>query len=373
MATIVCAYSGLAIKVEHFPMTLQERECSHPIFLLPQHKLLSYASKWSTGQLTPIDSYLLFLALLNSSELIEWRTSAHYRVGQMDAKVAANMEALIRIIGKVNLIKHPKFALPSFAITKDTCTLENVHYWIQAWHEAFLDFMKGYKEQTEQEKIVRREYALERMIRATDLKQSKKYAGALANWAELAGNFPTFAILHPIKKNPLTLAEYWKEIIVACIREEKIFQYPTKDVAELIEHCEDNIPHGSISAAALMDLIRTGRDSQSSYLCLAEFDLDAIREGRVAKEDIVETTNKLAIIQKAPMHEPARHEYSSDLEFTKAKLGWKMKQRYGDASELSMVTRERIATPTIPSVEEQVAEELNNYIEPEIDSELEDY
>lgn len=336
MATVICAYSGLTYKCEHFPVTINNREEAHPIFILPQHRLLAYTSKWSAGELTTTDSYLLFLALMNSTSLIEWRTSVAYRKGITDALVASNMEALIRIIGKINLINHPKFVLPSFAITRDTCTLDNVQYWIEAWHDSFMEFMRGYREQTEQEKIMRREYALERMIKSTQLKNAIKYSKALAEWAALVGQFPTFAILHPLNKNPVGIDEYWKEIIIACIREEKIFQYPSDDVDELITHCEDHIPHGSISAASLMDLLRTGKKSQSSYMCLNEFDVLAYKNGTLRSEDVVETTNKIALIQSAPQAAPIRTDYASEIEFVRAKMKWKMKQKYGDMSAIHL-------------------------------------
>lgn len=333
MATVTCAYSGIVFKCDHFPMSLTGSEAAHPVFLLPQHKLLAYSSKWSAGDLTTTDSYLLFLALMNSTSLIEWRHAAHHHKGT-DSLVAANMESLIRIIGKINLIHHPKFVLPSFAVTRDTCTLDNIRYWVEAWHDSFMEFMRGYKEQTEQERITRREYALERMIKSTQLKNAKKYSIALANWAELAGQFPSFTLLHPLTKNPVTLAEYWKEIITACIREEKIFQYPAADVEELITHCEEHIPHGSISAASLMDLLRAGKRSQSSYLCLSDFDIVAFKNGTLSSEDVVETTNKLVMIQNAPMNPPVRTDYSSEIEFIRAKARYRMKQQYGAVGEV---------------------------------------
>ena len=338
MATITCAYSGITFKCEHFPMILNNSEAAHPVFLLEQHKLLAYAAKWSAGELTNTDSYLLFLALMNSTSLIEWRHHAIYRNGLTDALVAANMEALLRIIGKINIIHHPKFVLPSFAVTRDTCTLENVQHWIEAWHDAFMDFMKGYKEQTEQERIMRREYALERMIKSTQLKNAQKYAIALANWAELAGKFPVFTMIHPISHAPIALNDYWKEIITACIREEKIFQYPSTDVDELITHCEDHIPHGSISAASLMDLLRAGKKSQSSYLCLNDLDIAAFKNGTLASEDVVETTNKIAMIQNAPLEEPKRTDYKSEIEFVRAKARYRMRKQYGDVTIADLPT-----------------------------------
>jgi hypothetical protein len=196
--------------------------------------------------------------------------------------------------------------------------------------------MRGYKEATEQERITRREYALERMIKTTQIKNATKYAKVLSAWAELAGNFPTFAMIHPLTRNPVQLNTYWSEIIQACIREEKIFQYPTTDVEELITHCEENIPHGSISAASLMDLLRAGRSSQSSYLCLSDLDVAAYRNGTLKTEDVVETTNKIAMIQSAPEHAPVRTDYASEIEFVRAKMKYRMKTKYGTIDTVAL-------------------------------------
>lgn len=318
---IQCTKSGLLLSVSYFPGTVQS---THPIFSMEQHKLLSYASKWSAGELTTQDSYLLFLALLDSTSLIHWRTPAI----QNDAAVARNMESLFQCIGHINLIHHPSFVLPNFVISSETADLDNVHYWIEAWNSSYQDFLNGYRTATEYERLKRREYALERMIKSTQLRNSAKYAQALAVWAAVAGSFPEFTILHPINQHPVTCSEYWQEIIRHCVKESRIYLYPDKDIDELILHCEEEIPHGSIHAHALMDLLRTGKKYQSGYLQLPDFDFDAYKAGLSSGENEVESANKAALIETAPTTPPRREDYSNELEYVRAKMKYKMRLKY---------------------------------------------
>ena len=110
---ILCSKSGIEFTAEHFPGTFFSRELSHPIFSLEQKKLLSYTGKWAAGELTPTDSYLLFLALLNSSEQIQFRTSCK-RTPLTNSIVANNMEYLVRTVIKLNAIRTPGTLFPYF-------------------------------------------------------------------------------------------------------------------------------------------------------------------------------------------------------------------------------------------------------------------
>ena len=139
MARIVCSKSGVRFNCEHMPTTLSSSSYTHPIFHVPQKRLIALAGQWAAQKLTTTESYLLYLALLDSTELIQWRTQASYHKG-MDAIVSSNMEALLSIISKINLIKHPSFALPSFSINPSTHLLENSYHWIQAWVENYEDW-----------------------------------------------------------------------------------------------------------------------------------------------------------------------------------------------------------------------------------------
>ena len=49
---ILCSMSGLEFDCDHFPGTFYAKELNHPIFYLPQKRLLTYTGKWAGGELT---------------------------------------------------------------------------------------------------------------------------------------------------------------------------------------------------------------------------------------------------------------------------------------------------------------------------------
>lgn len=337
MAQITCSYSGILFHCEHMPVSLHSREYHHPLFTLPKKKLLSLSGEWSRGKLTHTESYLLYLSLLHSTDLVIWRTPATY-TPRTTSIVANNMESLIHIIGKIDLIQHPSFTLPKFAISYDTSDLSNSYHWIHAWIDKYDEWSQDTKAAARREvvkdRIQRREASLEKLLK-TSFSKPDSVANIIANWAEDAGDFPDFLVSHPLKKNvKLPIAEYWKEIIRASVHDDRIWQYPKKDISELIDHCEDHIDHGSIHAHALMKTLRQGLIKQSDYMGFGDVDL----AGRTTSFRVLdpstsaEDANKLAAIQSAPLIEPSRHQYPTSFAYIKAKLKWDMAQRYRNDS-----------------------------------------
>src|SRR6476659_7008978 len=112
---ILCAYSSLEFNVDHFPGYLDSMESHHPVFDIPQKKLLCYTGKWASGALTLTDSYLLFLALLKSSDRVDFRVPV-FRNEKTDSIVARNMEYLVRTIIKLNAVHNRSEVFPHYAI-----------------------------------------------------------------------------------------------------------------------------------------------------------------------------------------------------------------------------------------------------------------
>jgi hypothetical protein len=329
---ITCAYSGVVFSCEHLPLSLSSREVSHPIFHIPQKKLLSLASAWANNKLTPTESYLTYLALLNSTDLIEWRCPAQYIPQATSQIVANNMEQLIHIIGKIEIIKHPSFVLPHFSISPDTASLDNSYHWIQIWMQNYNDWADNIRSHANDQELQRRELSLEKLIK-TSHKRIEDYPRILADWARVAGDFPTFDVT--IRGTRMELADYWEEIIIKCAKESSIFQIPEADLNELIEHCEDNIvAEGSIHAMALMRHLRRGKQMQQNYLGLGDIDLaSATRTSyRILKPtESAEDANIQNMIDIAPVSEPLRKNYPDLVSFIKAKARWNMAQNYAQS------------------------------------------
>lgn len=329
---ILCAKSGLYFKCEFFPFNLDNATVSHPVFSLPQKKLLALTPKWAAGEFNGPDSYLLFLSLLSSTGQIEFRSPCSY-TQETDQIVANNMEELIQTIGQINLITHPSFSLTQVAITRENHTLENVSYWISNWSQCIKDFKDSYVTFNERQDLNRREAALEKLIKAPY--REIALATQIANWAEIAGAFPTFTVTTQF--GTLSCADYWKLIIRKCINTESIFSIPNADIQELIEHCETEIPHGTIYAHTLMQMLRTGKEKQVNFLGLGEWDSSSSSLNYVLLQgdDSVEKANLQLLIQTAPQEEPSLRDYPSRFEWLKAHTKWKIAASVSSSSQSS--------------------------------------
>jgi len=323
---ILCAYSSIEFTCDHFPASLFSREAYHPIFNLPQKKLLSYIGKWSASELTPIDSYLLFLATLNSSDLIEFRVPA-IRTDRTDSLIAQNMEPLMKTIIRLNTVMNPAVVFPRYVISPETRTLDNVHHWIQNWKEAYQDFLDGYKSVHESQDLIRREHAIERLIKSPH-RPIASYAASIADWAAIAGEFPASQTISRITGKQLTISDYWKEIIIRCTKEEQIFSINREDLEELIEHCEINISAGPILAHHLFKVLRHARERQKNFLGLGDLDIRRSTFQILTSSDSVEDANLRASIQSAPLDEPKIESYPSKFAYMKAKFRYDMAKKY---------------------------------------------
>lgn len=322
---ILCSISGVEFDVSHFPGTFYSREISHPIFLLPQKRLLSYTGKWASNELTSTDSYLLFLALLNSSEQIEFRTPV-FRNEHTDRIIALNMESLVRTVIKLNTVRNPAVTFPRFAITIETRYLSNVHHWIDCWNDSYQSFLDGYRSAHESRKLIIRESALQRMIKNPH-KDIREYALQLSEWAAVAGEFPSFLTRSPWNSLSIPCSEYWKAIIVRCARAEYLHQVSSKDLQELIDHCEDKIPVGSIYSHALFKILRAAQEKQKNYLGFGEIDLHSSYT-LIDDSMSVEAANMKAMVDSAPLEQPKRESYPTQFKYLQAKLRWEMAQKF---------------------------------------------
>jgi hypothetical protein len=327
---LICARSGLEFEVSHFPGTFHSPEIFHPIFHIPQKRLLSYTGKWASGELTRTDSYLLFLAILASSDRVEFRIPA-FRNEHTDAIVANNMEFLVRTVIKINTVTHPSAIFPQFTISPDTRYLQNVYHWIEIWDENYKEFLSGKFKDIDNRKLVHREAALQRMIKNPHKKVSE-YSAQIADWASVAGSFPTFLTRSPYTSLEIPISEYWKSIISKATRDEQLYSIPANDLQELLTHCEDNIPAGSIYSNSLFRVLRSAQAKQKNFLGLG--DLDAKTSYTILTDtDTAEAANMRALIDSAPDEEPRIEQYPTKFAYLKAKLRWDMAKKYGNGKE----------------------------------------
>lgn len=327
---ILCAYSGVDFTCEHFPSALLSREAYHPIFNLPQKKLISYLGKWGGGELTPTDCYLLFLATLRSSDLVEFRVPA-VRTTRTDSIIAHNMESLMKTVLSLNTVTNPGVIFPHYVISPETKDLDNVQYWIQNWKESYADFKEGKGKDYDDRKLVHREAALERLIRSPH-RPISSYAHQIADWASIAGDFPTFQTINRLTNTRQTCGDYWKQIIIYAATEEKLFAINRADLEELLEHCETNISYSGIFGHTLFTVLRKALEKQKNFLGLGDLDISRSTYQILTSTDSVQDANLRAAINSAPLERPEQKDYPTKFSYLRAKLNYEMAQKYAAAS-----------------------------------------
>jgi len=290
MAKFICCYSGLEINVSHFPLYLSRAEnttACHPIFHVEQKKLLSYARKWSSGELTVTDKYLLYVALLKSTDLVYFRVPCAFEEAHITVDgdrfvlkhgtqktIAQNMEHLLIAVSRINSVLNPRVRFPEVVISTETANLWNSKHWIDNWNQVYEDYKAGI---TRQEKIAeqsQRELALHRLIKSPH-RRIESYSAELATWTAEAADFPIFTIKHPVHNQPVPLAEYYKEIIGhACCKE--YFKITNKaDLEEVIALCHERIAFsiekgensgGSIQSFLLFQVLNDAQKYLDSFI-----------------------------------------------------------------------------------------------------------
>lgn len=323
---VLCAISGLDFEAEHFPGFLANRECVHPIFHMPQKKLLAYTGQFYTASLTPTDKYLLFLAVLNSSDLVDFRCSV-VRTPFTPSIIAQNFERLVRIVCKMNAVLNPNVTFPRYILGFETRNLSNVHFWIDNWYESYKEYTSGNLRAYESKKLGERERALERLIKNPH-KAIADYATQIADWAIDAGDVNNAfrqQIPNPFTSKPSSVAEFWRTLIIRAAKQEKLYSIDVKDLEEIIEYYETKLDVlGSIYSHQLLKLLRTAEEKRRNFLGMGDLTVASASYEILSADDSVEASNMRLMIDLAPTSEPKASDYPDRVSFIRAKMRYQM-------------------------------------------------
>lgn len=350
MARVLCKYSGIEYTCEHLPIRLYSREVSHPIFSLSPKKLYGIYSKYLTAELTDTESYLLYLAFLHDTELLDFRVPAVFH-SHTPSIIANNISQLVTIFGRIQEIRHPAFACAKVAVTAENKDLANSGMWISIWHQNYKDFCDGYRKQEQLATLRKREQWLESRIKDSN-RDIGSYAKNLAKWAADAASFSELLgaqITSPLSRKQCTIGEYYQEIIIACTKSERIFDIPKADIEELIEHLETYMSGGSIYSHALYQLLKNGLKRNRNLLGFADIDISDNSYRILSASETVEDANKMAIIDNAPKEMPRPEMYPSRIAYIRAKLAYQMALAY-NKDKPQVVTLTELAHTTAQDV-----------------------
>ena len=277
---------------------------------------------------------LLFLALLNSSGIIEWRSQA----APEDKTILQHFEYLAKTVSWLEmysydykLSKRVGPAFPKFVISPETKKLDNLKYWLQSWENARVEYETGSKRESLNQRILRRERALTKLIN-NSAKEPEQFAWLLAQWAADSTDFPETVQVRTRKTvddsiQTLSLRDYWISILV----NKNEYETDRTELEKLELFLVDNLDHGSVYAFNVLKLVRSKMEKQQSGLGLREIftaeELQKINDSPFTiVTDTIEQENVLSIVSTAPSKEPARVNYVSNLEYLKDRAKWNLAQ-----------------------------------------------
>lgn len=302
---IRCIKSGIVFEVSGFPGTTTG---IHPCFSMPIKKLWHGISAWKSGTMPQVESYLLFLALADSTGLVEFHDSVDPSESTPQI-VASQMPRLLRMITTISTVTIPSFKPPRFSISRNALSsdLSSVSGWITDVMDYHGEYVAGSKRQALRAAAERKQAGLERLIRSTRISPIK-YANQLASWASDAAAFPA------------DISDYWKSLIVRCHTDTDIVTIPKHDLIELLDHVTENLDAiGSVSSHHLFSVIQTGLDTIigffSGFAIITKESTADISEALL--EEISQETNRTTTGKP-----PVRSDYKSDFAFLKAKMNY---------------------------------------------------
>lgn len=330
MAKVTCAISGIRFACSYMEDLDLPHTAGmiHPIFAASYKQLHRLYSKHCRGELAPKDSYLLFIAFLNTSEQVIWKHPVTLDPNDRQTKVLIenNLAQLVSVLEKTSVIQIPTFSQPSFSVNYENSDLRTVSNWIKAWRDNINNFYNGRATDRERDLLINAENRLTRMINSGIDK--KAYSKIIANWAERAAEFPA------------NKAELYKTTICNCFSEAKMFNTSLHLLKEIKEHCHTHLELGSIHSYTLFSVLDEGIAKHTDYLggsslalgyelldlnkASPEYlnDLKAIKDNK----EIGSTKTQLAIadiVTSAPDKLPVESDYSSKLAYIKAKLAYR--------------------------------------------------
>jgi len=357
---ITCAISGIKFDTAYLEgINLPHKEgYFHPVFAVPYRTLHHLYIQHCKGELTSNDSYLLFCAFLHSSGKIEWKHPATLKPTEPSTRklIENNIAQLIRVLEKTAIIKHPSFRQPSFKVTLDTSSLEQIPNWISAWEQNIEFFQKGLQDIRVAQSLQEVENKLSYHIISGA--EPAKYSHIIAKWASQAAGFP------------LDKDENWQKIIRSCFNITKMFNTPLPLLKEIKDYCECNIEAGSIHFHALSEVLKEGIARHVDYLggsALATgyillptltdsnnspstSSTSSTSSSHIALLPSVEQEKKsaeelLTIVSNAPTAPPIVTDYPDTLSFLKAKLAFRVAKNI-EIKELRNTVENPINKPT---------------------------
>jgi hypothetical protein len=288
----------------------------------PLDTLLSRTGNWAKGELTPVENYILFVALLKSTNLVTFDVPARPN----RSVVTGNMERLIKAAAWIHFLR-TKIYLPSYVVRDENATLSNIHLWLEALEDAKTDFHSNYWTIGARNKLEARQDALERMIKSPSRNQLR-YASTLADWALTASGADV--------KLDKEMQDQWRAIFR--LRGNDIALVSLDDIEDVLDYMTLNLDSykGGIFANEVILHLRKLKVMKEKGDFFGIIDYDTLDYD---PEDVLDNPFKIlprdskahqfikTVAANAPTTLPRKEDYATSVEFLRATSAYRIAQR----------------------------------------------
>ena len=308
---VICAKTNIAYTTSGYSNFVIRS--THPLFSASYETLLEVAKSWRRGELSEGERRVLFVALLDSTRLLDWECAAT----PAPDTVQKYMEYLLMTVDWIHATGK-RIPLNRIAINSSTCTLESKHHydsdgvektayagirvWLNNWNNTQREFTMSSHMQSVRDKIAKSQDKLLRLIR-NEREDSDSYARGLATWFLQASNAPK------------ALHTYWTELFL--LKRPAVWNASCTDLDELVEHFQDNVPLVSPYAmAAYRHIVAIRRDCKEGILSAIT---GTVTGNGAANYTIIqeqtEIDNIAAAVAQAGESAPIEREFSSKTQY----------------------------------------------------------
>lgn len=311
---IICTKTSIEFTAEGF-RTLSPVAAEHPLFSAPFSTLLELTVKWRKRELSEGESRVLFVALLNSSGKLVWKTAAI----PPPEVVEKYMDYLLTTMNWKNAIgSRLDKDLPEIYITHSTQYLTDVGTWLSVWNNRQKEETTAAHLQSVRTTIA---VAQEKLLKLLNngREGDPLYLKHLYKWFSIAANVPK------------GIVEEWQELFL--MERPAIWGSSIADWEEMVEHCEEHlftsVPNTSSITSYAMATYR--------HICKQKRDCEEGVLGAIGASPLIpysiiekrkEEASSSALLSDTSIEEekPQKESYSSFSEWLRAMSRWKLRE-----------------------------------------------
>ena len=253
---LTCPHSGLEYYTSNGYGTAS---AVHPATQVPLKKLVSQLTDFtrtkSDAEFSDADKYLYLLAWLNHLTCVSYRNPASFDSDY--PTLLANADPLFKTVLSVAQFPHLKY--PQLIVSSDSTIHSSLRNWLTTFNDILAEHKYRSAHQSASREIARIEDTLDRITSRYSRVGTVRAGKLLAKWAATVAEFPAYNVTLA-DSTTCTLSTLWQSIIEQSFIESPLQLLQSKilpaDLSELIEYCEDNIPHGTHHAFQLMRRLR---------------------------------------------------------------------------------------------------------------------